>query len=59
MTNKKFDNLFSFNRRKKKDDLITQEHMDIASSIQSVTEDIILSVCRYDKKIKWFNITYL
>ena len=51
MTNKKFDNLFSFNRRKKKDDLITQEHMDIASSIQSVTEDIMLSVCRYAKKI--------
>jgi len=50
MTNKKFDKLFSFNKRNK-EDLITQDHMDIASSIQSVTEDIMISICKYAKKI--------
>lgn len=50
MTNQKFDELFSNNKRNEKD-IITQEHMDLAASIQSVTEQIMISICRYAKKI--------
>lgn len=50
MTNKKFDELFSFKKRGHKDK-ITQDHMDLAASIQSVTEDIMILICRYAKKI--------
>jgi len=42
MTNKKFSKLFNQPVRNSKLDKITQFHMDIASSIQAVTEDIIL-----------------
>ncbi len=42
MTNKKFSNLFGEPVRNSKKDLLTQFHMDIASSIQAVTEEIIL-----------------
>ena len=42
MTNKKFENLFGHPVRKKEDELLTQFHMDIASSIQSVTEEVVL-----------------
>ena len=44
MTNKKFSNLFGQEVRNPKKDLLTQFHMDIASSIQSVTEDVILKI---------------
>ena len=35
---------------RKKDETITQNHMDIAASIQLVTENIILSICKYASK---------
>ena len=44
MTNDKFHNLFGEKPRNGKKDKITQFHMDIASSIQKVTEDIMLSL---------------
>jgi len=46
MTNKKFENLFGQPTRKKEDELLTQFHMDIASSIQAVTEEIILRLTK-------------
>ena len=46
MTNKKFSNLFGSPARKPEKDLLNQFHMDIAASIQSVTEEIILRVCK-------------
>ena len=46
MTNKKFEDLFGQPVRKKEDDLLTQFHMDIASSVQSVTEEIVLRLTR-------------
>ena len=42
MTNAKFNNLFGQKPRDPKKDLITQFHMDIACSIQSVIEEIVL-----------------
>ncbi len=44
MTNKKFSDLFGKPVRNSINEEITQFHMDIASSIQSVTEDIILKL---------------
>lgn len=46
MTNKKFEQLFNHALRSSEEDLLTEFHMDIASSIQSVTEEIILSITR-------------
>ena len=46
MTNDKFSKLFTKPVRDPKKDLLTQFHMDIASSIQSVTEEIILRLAR-------------
>ena len=42
MTNEKFANLFGQKVRDPKHDLLTQFHMDIAASIQAVTEEIVL-----------------
>jgi len=44
MTNEKFSNLFGQKVRDPKKDLLTQFHMDIASSIQGVTEEIVLKL---------------
>ena len=44
MTNKKFSNLFGHPVRDSQKDLLTQFHMDIAASIQAVTEEIILRI---------------
>ena len=44
MTNKKFDNLFENKRRDPSKENLTQFHMNIASSIQKVTEDIMLKL---------------
>ena len=44
MTNDKFSNLFGQKVRDPKKDLITQFHMDLASSIQEVTEEIVLKL---------------
>ena len=46
MTNNKFSELFGEPVRKPDKNLITQFHMDIAASIQSVTEDIVLKLVR-------------
>ena len=46
MTNKKFDNLFSHPVRKSEEELLTQFHMDIAASIQAVTEEIVLRLTK-------------
>ena len=46
MTNKKFSDLFGEPVRDPKKDLLTQFHMDIASSIQAVTEEIILRITK-------------
>ena len=57
MTNEKFHNLFGQKPRDSKKDKITQFHMDIASSIQSVTEDIMIKICKSLRKE--FNIPNL
>ncbi len=44
MTNNKFDNLFGRKPRKPDQEKIDQFHMDIAASIQKVTEDIMLKL---------------
>ena len=46
MTNEKFHNLFGEKPRNPKNQQITQFHMDIASSIQKVIEDIIVKLAR-------------
>jgi carbamoyltransferase len=46
MTNKKFSKLFGKPRRDSKKDLITKFHMDIAASIQAVTEEIVIKITR-------------
>ena len=46
MTNKKFDNLFGQKVRDTKHEKLTQFHMDIAASIQKVTEDIMIKLSR-------------
>ncbi len=46
MTNDKFHNLFGHEPRNPKKDNITQFHMDIASSIQKVTEEIMIKLVR-------------
>ena len=46
MTNKKFSNLFGQPARNPKKDLLTDFHMDIASSIQAVTEEVVLRLTR-------------
>ena len=46
MTNAHFNNLFGSKNRKSENEQITQFHMDIAASIQSVTEEIILKITR-------------
>ena len=46
MTNKKFDNLFGQKPRKLESEKITQFHMDIASSIQKVTEKIMIMLAK-------------
>jgi len=45
MTNKKFANLFGA-QACKPDSTVTQREMDIARSIQVVTEEIVLKICR-------------
>lgn len=46
MTNDKFVNLFGQKVRNPEKDLLTQFHMDIAASIQEVTEQIILKLIK-------------
>ncbi len=44
MTNEKFNNLFGKKPRNSKNEKITQFHMDVASSIQNVTEEVMLKM---------------
>ena len=46
MTNNKFAKIFGHPVRDPKKDLLTQFHMDIASSIQAVTEEIVLRITK-------------
>ncbi len=46
MTNKKFSDLFGYPVRDSKKDLLKDFHMDIAASIQAVTEEIVLRITR-------------
>ena len=56
MTNNKFAKIFNIKRRELENKLL-QIHMDIAASIQSVTEEIILKITRF--LFKEFNIPNL
>ena len=46
MTNEKFHNLFGQKPRDPKNEKITQFHMDIAASIQKVTEEIMIKLAK-------------
>ena len=46
MTNKKFSDLFGYPVRDSKKDLLNDFHMDIASSIQAVTEEVVIRLTR-------------
>ena len=46
MTSKKFSDLFEHPVRNPDEDLLTEFHMNIAASIQSVTEEIVLRITR-------------
>ena len=50
MTNVKFSSIFEHPRRKPESQL-TQKEMDIAASLQEVTEEIMLSMARYIRKL--------
>ena len=47
MTNKKFSSLFGYSPRKPETDKLLQFHMDIASSIQAVIEEVIIKITRF------------
>ena len=49
MTNDKFEKLFGQKVRDSRKDTITNFHMDIAASIQEVTEEIVLKICKFVK----------
>ena len=57
MTNKKFDNLFGQKVRDSKQEKLTQFHMDIAASVQKVTEDVMIKLIKSLKEE--FNIPNL
>ena len=46
MTNKKFEDVFGFPARNPNRDLLNEFHMNIAASIQAVTEEIVLKLTR-------------
>ncbi len=50
MINEKFEKLFGKKRREPEKDKIEQFHMDIASSIQSLTEDVMIKLAKELKK---------
>ena len=50
MTNKKFDKIFGRKPRDANKELLDQFHMDIAASIQNVTEEILIKICKNLKK---------
>jgi len=50
MTNNKFDDLFGQKRRNPDNEKLTQFHMDIAASIQKVTEEIMIKLAKSIRK---------
>ena len=50
MTSNKFHNLFGQNPRDSKNEKLTEFHMDLAASIQKVTEDIMIRLAKSLKK---------
>jgi len=50
MTNKNFDSLFGKSPRNSNKEKLTQFHMDIAASIQEVTEEIVIKIAKFIKK---------
>tara|TARA_Y100001970_G_scaffold104360_1_gene130736 strand:+ start:2249 stop:4084 length:1836 start_codon:yes stop_codon:yes gene_type:complete len=50
MTNDKFNNLFGQKPRNPKIEKITQFHMDIAASIQKITEDVMINLAKSIRK---------
>ena len=50
MTNSKFANLFGHAVRQPEIEPLTQFHMDIAASVQAVTDEIVLRLARFAKK---------
>jgi len=50
MTNEKFNNLFGHKPRNPQNEKITQFHMDIAASIQKVTEEIMINLAKSIRK---------
>ncbi|MDA9732171.1 carbamoyltransferase, partial [Candidatus Pelagibacter sp.] len=46
MTNEKFNNLFGQGPRNPQNEKITQFHMDVAASIQTVTEEIMINLAK-------------
>ena len=46
MTNSKFDEIFGQKPRNSKNEPISQFHMDIAASIQEVTEEVMIKICK-------------
>ena len=50
MTNEKFNNLFGEKPRDPKNENISQFHMDIAASIQKVTEEIMINLAKSIRK---------
>jgi carbamoyltransferase len=56
MTNNKFAKLFNMERREPEDNLL-QIHMDMASSIQAATEEVVLRITRFlSKEFKLENL---
>ncbi|MDD5581958.1 MAG: carbamoyltransferase [Candidatus Marinimicrobia bacterium] len=54
MVNKRFEKLFGFPPRKPEAPL-TQEYMDLAASIQEITNDIMVKIARYAKKLTGYD----
>ena len=50
MTNNEFNSLFGQKRRDPKNEKLTQFHMDLAASIQKVTEEIIVKLAKSIRK---------
>ncbi len=50
MTNKKFENLFGVAARKPESEL-EQFHMDVAASIQKVTEEVVIKLAKFAKDL--------
>ncbi len=50
MVNRRFERLFGFPPRKA-DDPLTQKYMDLASSVQEITNELMLKICTYARDL--------